>query len=305
MSSNDDGFDCDLSIADLRTFLSVVQLGSQQAAAKALGVAQSTVSRRLERVEAHFRAPLFEEGPIRPPELSSAGAQVAKRVRDALDLLAPLPGVRAEPQELCIAFSGSVRAILVEALKLTKPAFACRLRETTGAEFRQLFARGAIDAALSFDLSTDRAEHSDVLKLFVGAQPLALVLPAERAHLQTQPVKTWVAGLRRSYISRSLLPKYNDEITVWLAAHGIPDHEGSESEVRTAAELFAWVEQGSHFGFLPRLCASVAGKEVVFLEAEGITYRSRLHLYVRQSVKSQLEPLFESLKQVCSSYAPG
>lgn len=48
---------------DLRIFLAIARAGSLTGAAQALGVNQSTVSRRLAAMEAHLRARLFDRGP--------------------------------------------------------------------------------------------------------------------------------------------------------------------------------------------------------------------------------------------------
>ena len=58
----------------LCTFEAVARLGSVTAAAKALGVSQSTVSRHLDRLEAEARSPLVTRE--RPVRLTERGARL-------------------------------------------------------------------------------------------------------------------------------------------------------------------------------------------------------------------------------------
>lgn len=75
----------DMSWDDLRIFLAIARAGSLTGAAKALGVNQSTVSRRLASMEAHLAARLFDRGPA-GLALTSAGndiVETAERVEQA------------------------------------------------------------------------------------------------------------------------------------------------------------------------------------------------------------------------------
>lgn len=102
----------DLRWDDLRVLLSVMREGSFSAAASALGVEQSTVSRRIAALEQALGAPLFDRlrtGP-RPTELAASLRPRIERVE--AEVRGVLDGVRAQEP----AVRGRVRLAITEAL---------------------------------------------------------------------------------------------------------------------------------------------------------------------------------------------
>jgi DNA-binding transcriptional LysR family regulator len=72
--------DIKFTLAQLQTFLAVVDHGSFSAAARALDRAQSAVSHSISQLEAHLEVELFERSG-RTPVLTSAGAALAEEAR--------------------------------------------------------------------------------------------------------------------------------------------------------------------------------------------------------------------------------
>lgn len=134
-----------------RTFEAVVRLGSLTAAARALGVSQSTVSRHLAALEANAGSPLLlREGKARPTERGDAllaavkpMIDAARGVRAALDASPSLHG------EVTIATVGELaRWLLAPALpELWRAYPALRLRVLADNRVASL-AAGEADVAL-------------------------------------------------------------------------------------------------------------------------------------------------------------
>ncbi|HEY9408070.1 MAG TPA: LysR family transcriptional regulator [Jiangellaceae bacterium] len=76
----------DLEIADLRTFLAVVEAGSFSGAATLLSVAQPSVSARMATLERRLGVPLFRRS-ARGTTLTRAGEELARYARRSLRLL--------------------------------------------------------------------------------------------------------------------------------------------------------------------------------------------------------------------------
>ncbi len=160
----------------LHTFETIARLGSLTAAARALGVSQSTVSRQLSRLEEDAGSPLIvRETPIR---LSDRGialrealkpmAMAAVGVADALDRRPSIQGL------VTIATVGELlRWVLVNHLpKLAQAHPDLELKILAGSEVASL-ASGEADIALRFakptrgDLVAQRL-HTEHYGFFVG-----------------------------------------------------------------------------------------------------------------------------------------
>src|SRR5215475_782568 len=86
MPAQDDKTNADsLGLDHMRSFIAVVETGSQVRAAKRLRVAQTTVSRHIDRVQEHFGGGLFEAGSS--GRLSTRGLIVEQAVRAAMATL--------------------------------------------------------------------------------------------------------------------------------------------------------------------------------------------------------------------------
>ncbi|MEM9796738.1 MAG: LysR family transcriptional regulator [Pseudomonadota bacterium] len=91
--------------SDIHVFLTVMEQGSASAAARQLGTNQTTVSRRIDRIEAALSLRLFEKGPrgAVPTENAQALLPHAQRMRDAAEAL------DARGRSLTRQLSGAIR----------------------------------------------------------------------------------------------------------------------------------------------------------------------------------------------------
>lgn len=74
------------SLTDYRALVAVIDAGSLGAAAKAMGLPKSTLSRAIARLEERLQTPLFERSGAKVVP-TSAGVALARRARRALELL--------------------------------------------------------------------------------------------------------------------------------------------------------------------------------------------------------------------------
>lgn len=125
-----------LGLDHLRSFIAVIETGSQMRAARRLRVAQTTISRHIERIQEHFGGGLFAAGASGP--LSTRGKLVEQSVRTAMTELARTRDrLAVERPVLRIGFIRPLRPLLETALRAQAgvrggPRFDVRLLELTG-----------------------------------------------------------------------------------------------------------------------------------------------------------------------------
>jgi len=119
----------ELHLADLATFLGVLQLGSIQGAARALGVTPSQVSKAVARLEHHLGVKLLSRG-TRGVVASDAGRELAPRFEDLLTRVRGLRSPeRAAEAELTVAASAFMNALFLPAIIDALPAYRVRSLE--------------------------------------------------------------------------------------------------------------------------------------------------------------------------------
>lgn len=137
----------------LRTFEAVARLGSLTAAARALGVSQSTVSRQLSKLEAQAGSPLLlREAPVRPTQRGEVLlAAVEPMIEAALAARAALEDPMQLRGEVTVTTVGEVvRWVLVQALSAFHRSYpGLRLRLLADNAVSSL-AAGEADVALRF-----------------------------------------------------------------------------------------------------------------------------------------------------------
>jgi DNA-binding transcriptional LysR family regulator len=167
----------------LRYFLAVVRIGSVRAAAEALNVAASAVSRHIIEMEAEIGQPLLERLPrgVVPTEAGRVVAEHAMRQADERvvleDRLRRLQGL--QEGTVRIWCGGGFVADLVEhgltgfAGSYTGIAFSVTLSTTSG--ILAAVAQGDADIGIAYNPSA----HPDVHSVVSAQQPLLAILPAK------------------------------------------------------------------------------------------------------------------------------
>lgn len=233
---------------DLRYFLAVHRTGTLSAAARALGVNQSTVSRRLEALSRSFGAKLFERRDGRYL-LSAAGRSAlarAERIEQEVDTL-----VR-EIEHLDDRPEGSVRLSAPEGLGLAviAPRLAAFHREHRGIELLLAaespivnLSRREADIALRFS----RPEQRELVVRRAARVPFSLYASAE--YLRRRPRTgdgPFAPGDEIVVLHEALA---DSPESVWMRAHA--REARIRVRVRTTLALKVAITAGAGVGLLP------------------------------------------------------
>jgi LysR family nitrogen assimilation transcriptional regulator len=212
-----------VDLRQLRYFVAVAETGSFSAAASALRIAQSAVSRQVQTLEEACRGPLMERG-ARGIVLTEAGALLLTRARF---LLSEVAGAIAEIAELNNEPSGLVRVaappsfgdILYPLLAVNMargfPGVQLELLEALNDAALAAMRQGGLDLAVVS--APDPEPHVDYIPLC--AEPMILVGPPGDHRLVDESVPLevlpdlplilpvgsgWVGGVRRRLGSRAV-----------------------------------------------------------------------------------------------------
>ncbi|MEY3211999.1 MAG: hypothetical protein RIT28_2480 [Pseudomonadota bacterium] len=172
----------------LCTFEAVARLGSVTAAAKALGVSQSTVSRHLDRLEAEARSPLVTRE--RPVRLTERGARLLASMGPMVEGALEARSALEDPDELVGEVTiSTVAEVLRWALCPRLPALLSRhpqlrLRVLTGNQVVSL-AAGEADIALRLR----RPETGDLIVRRLDVYEHAMFLAAD---VEAAPGLPWL-----------------------------------------------------------------------------------------------------------------
>ncbi|RDK05990.1 LysR family transcriptional regulator [Cupriavidus lacunae] len=168
-------------IDDLHAFVSVARTRSFSAAAIRLRVAQSSLSKRVSRLEQHFGTALFlRHG--RGVSLTAAGtvllANAEGLLREVERIEADVRGINAEPEGLVrIAMppaTGPVLAPMVlERCVVEYPKIVPQIREGTSDAIHQWLSSGEVDVAMMYNPELGPAMEVQPLV----TEPLFLIMP--------------------------------------------------------------------------------------------------------------------------------
>jgi DNA-binding transcriptional LysR family regulator len=138
----------ELRLQDVLTFLDVHRTGSVTAAARALGVTPSQVSKAIARIEAGVRLRLFTRGP-RGLSLSSAGRQALPKLEQIAALLRSLGRAGRAPEgELTVAAPSSLLPPILPRIIRALPGMRVRGIELPPALLRGYAGEELFDVAL-------------------------------------------------------------------------------------------------------------------------------------------------------------
>jgi DNA-binding transcriptional LysR family regulator len=167
----------------LKYFLATVRAGSVRAAAEALNVAASAVSRQIIEMEAEIGQPLLERGPrgVKPTEAGRAVAEHARRQADEMlvlqDRLRRLQGLQEGTVRICCG-GGFLADLLDQGLArfaADYPGVAFKVTSSTTDGILAAVAQGEADIGLAYNPPA----HPDVRSVISARQPLLAVLPPD------------------------------------------------------------------------------------------------------------------------------
>ena len=172
-----------MNLRHLRTFVTIAETGSFQAAAERLFLTQSAVSMQMKALEESLQAELFDRGK-RPPVLSALGRALLDRARDLVDQVENFRRAAAGGDELLGSLTlgvipSATTSILPGALARLRdehPRMQVRIEGGLSTGLEDLVAGGVIDAAVV----TEPARLPEGLRsLTVFTEPLLIAAPLQ------------------------------------------------------------------------------------------------------------------------------
>jgi DNA-binding transcriptional LysR family regulator len=235
----------------LRTFVTVVRLGSFSRAAEELGYTQSAVSQHIGVLETDLGAPLLTRRPVAPTE---AGARLLEH---ADPILLRLDAARADvarvaggpPRSLRI---GTTPLACAHAASLVAPALAVTVRVASRLEVARAVATGELDAGFADGVAAANDPlHLPELGLIVAEvweEELAVAVPADHPLLGRSVTLEDLVDAR--WIDAPTVCAPLDELAAIARAEGFRPalvYEGGD-----VAGLLALVAAGHGLALLPR-----------------------------------------------------
>ncbi|MDD3138791.1 MAG: LysR family transcriptional regulator, partial [Lachnospiraceae bacterium] len=152
-----------MEIKHLRTLIAIVDYGSYQKAAEALGYTQSTITIQMQQLEAELRIPLFQRIGRRM-SLSQAGEKVVEQARELVDIADQIGGIADASQPL----TGTLRVDIVETLlcfqmqevirefRARAPLVKLILRNRNCLKISENLKEGSCDLGISYRMDWNR-----------------------------------------------------------------------------------------------------------------------------------------------------
>lgn len=188
--------------ARVHNFVLVARLGSIRAAAKAINVAPSSISRTIKQLEEDLAAPLFERG-RQKLKLTSAGELLYYHIREssaelgrAITEIGDLQGLRRGTVTLAVVESAT-RGFVPEVLAafwIRNPEITVDVHVAGSPEVATMVAQGEADIGLAFDIRAPRSTR----RIASAGLPLGvLVAPGSRLAQREGPLRVFdLAGER-------------------------------------------------------------------------------------------------------------
>lgn len=172
-----------MNLRHLRTFVTIAETGSFQAAAERLFLTQSAVSMQMKALEESLQAELFDRGK-RPPVLSALGRALLDRARDLVDQVENFRRAAAGGDDLLGSLTlgvipSATTSILPGALARLRdehPNIQVRIEGGLSAGLEDLVSGGVIDAAV---VTEPARLPAGLNSLTIFSEPLLIAVPAQ------------------------------------------------------------------------------------------------------------------------------
>lgn len=231
-----------LSIDELRAFVVAVDLGSVGRAARALGVTQSALSKRIKSLELSAGTPVLERTAtgVRPSAAGLGVLEDARRLLAQADALeAKLAAQSKVSAPIRIAASPALAERVVPAaiatLEVGQAGLPIELLVANSAEVRRAVDEGRVDIGVA---AVDLREEPGVGARLLGDDELVVAMPAEDPWAQLEAVPVELLAERRLVLrdpasnARQLLERAVGGVGLMLAAPVL--EVGSPAAVKAA-----------------------------------------------------------------------
>lgn len=265
----------DFTLVQLRYFVVAAESGSMTAAADKLCIAQSAVSSATTNLEHELRVQLFIRHRARGLTLTSAGERLLHQARD---LLTRARDIEAEARGSGGSLTGPVTIgcfvtlapyylpALFAACDSRYPGIELNVVEAEAEQLQQSLRSGAIDFALTYDLSTPT--DADLRRETIDQAPAHVIVPAD--HRLAGRTAVELADLASDPMVLLDLPYSRDYFHAIVAASGAaPDVRYRSQSYETVRSLVA---RGLGYSILnqrPQTSQTYGGGEVVTLDLCG------------------------------------
>lgn len=290
-----------LTLAQLEAFYWAVELGSVQAAARQLNLAQPTVSLRLRDLEDALGMQVFERAGrgVRPTASGLSLLARAKTVLREIDRIREPPGQAPVSGVARVGFAEGIAVVclppLVRALRRDYPALRPEFSVATSAALEPELIKHNLD----FAVLVNPAGHTGIRLIPLGLQPTSfMAAPTWGLSGRIRP-----ADLRHIPIVSNPPPSAMFRQTQdWFATSGIePARIDMCSSVTLSAHLIA---SGVAVGVLPHKMVErqLAEGSLVILETDPPVIEGRVYAAYREGGESKaIDAILDSLRGVLSS----
>ena len=242
-----------LGLDHIRSFLALVESGSQVNAAKRRRIAQATVSRHVQRVQEHFGGGLFESSA--ELRLSARGQLVLRTLESVAAQLSDCRRRTALRRPMLrIGFIRIMRPMVERALRGASGAgdagFDVRLVELRTEHHPRKLLSGELDLAVCYAFDDLFEVPISIHETRVTDEPFALVVP-ERAYRRNKLQRRALSGLDYAHLPRRFSRQVSEAAQRWLDDNQIWPASRIECELGT--EVISYAASGRGFGFLPAL----------------------------------------------------
>ena len=276
---------------DVRTFLAVAESGSLNAAARALGMTQPTISRRMDELEYRLGASLFVRSP-RGISLTEAG----ENVRD-------LAASMARFGESIIRSVGGQDSALAGRVRLVAPdGLASYVLMPAMAEFQManpsislsvdcgLWPESPIEGAADLTLSMTESPNGDQVSIPIATTHYALFASQEYLRVYGSP-KSFAEAADHRWVRHT---SHKDQPGTWHPkAAAVIELAGQHLVSNSSATTLQAVRHGVGIGALPTYVMTFA-PDLVMLDLEPLSHPV---LYLRHLVSAERQGRTKRVKE--------
>jgi LysR family transcriptional regulator, carnitine catabolism transcriptional activator len=277
-----------ISVAALRTFVAVAEVGNITEAAETLGRTPSAISMALKQLEDHLGRPLFEGD--RKSNLTALGTYVLDKARREVEHYGQTIGsiesyARNEIGQVFVACVPSFATLMmpdvIKGFLASFPAIELDVRDMDSQSVVQAVEQGRIEVGIA-SVPASRI-GPNIIPLM--ADPIGVICRADHALAALGRPVTWSDLDGHTFMANGIC-----KLITAPAMRGVL--ERSTLMVRNTTSLIALVTEGVGITILPQLSIPAGNDQLRFLPIQGVT--ELRHLYVVTRANSAPSPAVEA-----------